>query len=46
MRGPGRGSCVGSLVAYMLDITKIDPIKYGLLFERFISKHRAAIHDY
>ena len=32
--GPGRGSAAGSLVAYCLDITKIDPIKNGLIFER------------
>lgn len=40
MIGPGRGSVCGSLVAYMCDITKINPIKYGLLFERFLSIHR------
>ena len=34
--GPGRGSAAGSLVAYSLDITQIDPIKYGLLFSRFL----------
>ncbi len=39
--GPGRGSCVGSLVAYALDITKLDPIKYGLLFERMLNPGRA-----
>ena len=33
--GPGRGSAAGSLVAYSLGITNIDPLKYGLLFERF-----------
>lgn len=38
--GPGRGSVVGSLTAYLCDITKIDPIKYNLLFERFLSIHR------
>ena len=36
--GPGRGSAAGSLVAYVLDITQIDPIKYGLLFSRFLRK--------
>lgn len=39
--GPGRGSGAGSLVLYLLQITKIDPIKYGLIFERFINKARA-----
>lgn len=38
--GPGRGSVCGSLLAYAIGITKVDPIKYGLLFERFISVHR------
>lgn len=38
--GPGRGSIGGSLIAYLIGITKVDPIKYGLLFERFISVHR------
>ena len=33
--GPGRGSAAGSIVSYLLDITEIEPIKYGLLFERF-----------
>lgn len=40
--GPGRGSAAGSLVSYALDITKIDPIKYDLLFERFLNYGRAA----
>lgn len=40
--GPGRGSAAGSLVAYALDITRIDPVKYGLLFERFLNYGRAA----
>lgn len=40
--GPGRGSAAGSLVAYALDITKVDPVKYGLLFERFLNYGRAA----
>ena len=39
--GPGRGSAGGSLVAYLLNITNIDPIKYGLLFERFLNPGRA-----
>ena len=38
LTGPGRGSAAGSLVAYVLNITQIDPIKYGLLFERFLRK--------
>lgn len=38
--GPGRGSIGGSLIAYIIGITKVDPIKYNLLFERFISVHR------
>jgi len=38
--GPGRGSAAGSLVAYALKITDIDPIKYGLLFERFLNPER------
>ena len=40
--GPGRGSAAGSLVAYALDITQLDPIKYGLIFERFLNVGRAA----
>ncbi len=35
LTGPGRGSSAGSLVAYSLEITDVDPIKYGLIFERF-----------
>ena len=38
LTGPGRGSAAGSLVAYVLDITQVDPIKYGLLFSRFLRK--------
>ena len=38
LTGPGRGSAAGSLAAYVLGITQIDPIKYGLLFERFLRK--------
>lgn len=38
--GPGRGSVAGSLLAYCLDVTKIDPIKYHLIFERFLSEYR------
>jgi len=43
--GPGRGSSAGSLVAYALMITDIDPLKYGLMFERFINPERIAIPD-
>lgn len=41
--GPGRGSAAGSLVAYSLGITQVDPIKYGLLFERWLNYGRTAI---
>ncbi len=44
-RGPGRGSCTGSLVAFALDITKVDSIKYNLLFERFINPVRVSRVD-
>ena len=40
-RGPGRGSAAGSLVLYSLGITTLDPIKYELLFERFVSAERS-----
>ena len=43
--GPGRGSAAGSLVAYVLGITQVDPIKYGLLFERFLDEKRESIPD-
>ncbi len=43
--GPGRGSAVGSLVCYCLGITHIDPIKYDLLFERFLNKNRVTMPD-
>ncbi len=43
--GPGRGSAAGSLVAYSLNITNIDPIKYGLLFERFLNPARISMPD-
>ncbi|MCX7724203.1 MAG: DNA polymerase III subunit alpha [Thermodesulfovibrio sp.] len=43
--GPGRGSAAGSLVAYALKITDIDPIKYGLLFERFLNPERISLPD-
>jgi DNA polymerase-3 subunit alpha len=44
--GPGRGSACASLVAYLLGITKIDPIEYGLLFIRFISKGRSLNYSF
>jgi DNA polymerase-3 subunit alpha len=43
--GPGRGSAAGSLVAYALQITAVDPIKYGLLFERFLNPSRRTMPD-
>ncbi len=44
--GPGRGSGAGSLAAYALDITDIDPIKYGLIFERFLNPERISMPDF
>lgn len=44
--GPGRGSGAGSLVAYCMDITDIDPIKYNLLFERFLNPDRISMPDF
>lgn len=44
--GPGRGSGAGSLVAYVLEITNIDPIAYNLLFERFINPERISLPDF
>lgn len=44
--GPGRGSGAGSLVAYSLDITNIDPLPYNLLFERFINPERISMPDF
>ena len=44
--GPGRGSGAGSLVAYVLGITQIDPIRYGLLFERFLNPERVSLPDF
>ncbi|MCI0406534.1 MAG: DNA polymerase III subunit alpha [candidate division Zixibacteria bacterium] len=43
--GPGRGSVGGSLIAYCIGITRIDPIKYGLLFERFLNPERISMPD-
>lgn len=43
--GPGRGSAAGSIVAFALNITKIDPIKYSLIFERFLNPERVSMPD-
>src|SRR5690606_19464038 len=43
--GPGRGSAAGSIVAYLLDITLVDPLRYGLLFERFLNPSRVSMPD-
>ena len=43
--GPGRGSAAGSLVSYALGITDVDPLKYGLLFERFLNPERVSMPD-
>ena len=43
--GPGRGSAAGSLVSYCLDITQVDPVKYNLLFERFLNPERVTMPD-
>ncbi|RKX54002.1 MAG: hypothetical protein DRP30_03270 [Thermotoga sp.] len=45
MVGPGRGSAVGSIVSYALGITKIDPLKYDLIFERFLNEYRTDFPD-
>lgn len=45
MVGPGRGSAAGSMVAYTLGITNIDPLQYGLLFERFLNPERVSMPD-
>ena len=45
MVGPGRGSAAGSLVSYTLDITELDPLKYNLLFERFLNPERVSMPD-
>lgn len=44
--GPGRGSGAGSLAAYVLGITNIDPIRYGLIFERFLNSERVSMPDF
>ncbi len=43
--GPGRGSAAGSIVAYVLDVTRIDPLRYDLLFERFLNSARISMPD-
>lgn len=43
--GAGRGSCAGSLVCYAIEITDLDPIKYGLIFERFLNPERVSMPD-
>ena len=43
--GPGRGSSAGSLVAYLLEITEVDPLKYNLIFERFLNPNRKTLPD-
>lgn len=43
--GPGRGSAAGSIISYLLDITLVDPLKYGLLFERFLNPDRIGMPD-
>ena len=45
MVGPGRGSAAGSVVAYCLHITNVDPIRYGLIFERFLNPERVSMPD-
>ena len=44
--GPGRGSGAGSIVAYLIGITDVDPIKYGLIFERFLNPERVSMPDF
>lgn len=44
--GPGRGSGAGSLIAYLIGITDIDPLRYGLLFERFLNPERVSLPDF
>jgi DNA polymerase-3 subunit alpha len=43
--GPGRGSAAGSMVSYCLDITTLDPLRYGLIFERFLNRDRISMPD-
>ena len=44
-RGPARGSAAGSIISYCLDITKVDPLRHGLIFERFLNPGRIALPD-
>lgn len=44
--GPGRGSGAGSIAAYCIGITSVDPMKYGLLFERFLNPERVSMPDF
>lgn len=44
--GPGRGSGAGSIVAYSIEITDIDPIQYNLIFERFLNPERISMPDF
>ena len=44
-RGPGRGSAAGSLISYCMNITKVDPMRHGLMFERFLNPSRIAMPD-
>jgi DNA polymerase-3 subunit alpha len=44
--GPGRGSGAGSIAAYALKITSVDPLKYNLLFERFLNPERISMPDF
>ena len=44
--GPGRGSGAGSIVAYCIHITEVDPMKYGLIFERFLNPERVSMPDF
>jgi len=43
--GPGRGSAAGSLAAYVLEITDLDPLRFGLIFERFLNPERVSPPD-
>ena len=45
MVGPGRGSAAGSIVSYILDITDLDPLQFGLFFERFLNPERVSMPD-
>lgn len=45
MVGPGRGSAAGAMVAYSMGITELDPLKHGLIFERFLNPERVSLPD-